>query len=147
MSNQNEMSKVDYAVSRIKEVISPTMGNWPELYTTVAKYDDVIGVRTVFIDIVHEAKCQEDSMDRIKKVLISAAQNILDKLLDLGYSVTEGENVFSQINGGRAFLTIRCSLNPTVVQQPETTNTADSTLDQLQEPDPHGIGTTILDPQ
>jgi hypothetical protein len=143
MPNQSEKNRIELEVASIKGIIAPIMGNWPELFAR-ANWREVIGERTVFIDVTHEAQANKEDSERfeeIKQTLVDAAQRILNKLSELGYSVTNGRDLCGYISGNQASLQIRCSLTAIHQKQEEIITSTEA------QPEPHIMGTKILDPQ
>ena len=142
MVNQNEKSRIEQEVTNIKGIIAPIMGNWPELFST-ASWLEIIGERTVFIDVTHEAQANEEKnkekYEEIKTTLATAIQRIINTLAGLGYSVTGGDNVMGYISNNRASFQIRCSLTAIKKQQEVNITTTP------EKSDIHGVGTTVLD--
>jgi len=111
--------KIDY-IGKIKKITSDIIGENPSIYAEVMK-EDCVGVRTVNIIIYHEAKPfkKGEVENRIIDEIVEMSEIVIDGMTKEGYSITDTQNINSEINENYARIILRSSLTPIFLEKEE----------------------------
>ncbi len=106
------MGRNEAEIGQISLIVSGAIGGNHSLTARVVKVD-VIGVRTVMIQIEHEGNLNGEFKERISIELADASTKTIQALSDSKYSVTEPDNITAFKNGdNRGSVAFRSSLRP-----------------------------------